>query len=239
MCIRDSRQVAALTLRAPFDGQVGQVQVPQGTSVVTNGPVLSVVDLSQFEIEMKVPESFARDLAIGMPAQITSNGAQFAGEIAAVSPEVVNGEVTARVRFADGKQPPGPVSYTHLDVYKRQRPARPRVRPQPALAAELDPAYGAVAQGRWGPAWMPGPSCFQRLRMARSTRAGIVGLADAASRLLPHLESIRAFARIHRPHAAFQYVDAVAAVRSRIACHRQRHRAWRARQPVRQPNETR
>lgn len=56
---------------------------------------------------MKVPESFARDLAIGMPAQITSNGTPFAGEIAAVSPEVVNGEVTARVRFADGKQPPG------------------------------------------------------------------------------------------------------------------------------------
>ena len=101
------RQVEALTLRAPFDGQVGQVQVPQGTQVVANGPVLSVVDLSRFEVEMKVPESFARDLGIGMPAQITSNGTGYAGEIAAVSPEVVNGEVTARVRFADGKQPPG------------------------------------------------------------------------------------------------------------------------------------
>ena len=56
---------------------------------------------------MKVPESFARDLGIGMPAQVTSNGAKYAAEIAAVSPEVVNGEVTARVRFADGKQPPG------------------------------------------------------------------------------------------------------------------------------------
>ncbi len=101
------RQVDALTLRAPFDGQVGQVQVPQGTQVATNGPVLSVVDLSRFEVEIKVPESFARDLGIGMPAQITSNGTGYAGEIAAVSPEVVNGEVTARVRFADGKQPPG------------------------------------------------------------------------------------------------------------------------------------
>ena len=105
--VEQRRQVDALTLRAPFDGQVGQVQVPQGTNVIANGPVLSVVDLSRFEVEMKVPESFARDLAIGMPAQITSNGTAFAGEIAAVSPEVVNGEVTARVRFAEGKQPPG------------------------------------------------------------------------------------------------------------------------------------
>lgn len=101
------RQVDALTLRAPFDGQVGQVQVPQGTQVAANGPLLSVVDLSRFEVEIKVPESFARDLGIGMPAQITANNGRFAGEIAAVSPEVVNGEVTARVRFADGKQPPG------------------------------------------------------------------------------------------------------------------------------------
>ncbi|MFN3311203.1 MAG: efflux RND transporter periplasmic adaptor subunit, partial [Thermomonas sp.] len=100
------RQVEALTLRAPFDGQVGQVQVPQGTQVAVNGPVLSVVDLSRFEVEIKVPESFARDLGIGMPAQITANNARYAGEISAVSPEVVNGEVTARVRFSRGQQPP-------------------------------------------------------------------------------------------------------------------------------------
>ncbi|WP_313400507.1 efflux RND transporter periplasmic adaptor subunit [Stenotrophomonas sp.] len=101
------RQVDALTLRAPFDGQVGQVQATQHTQVAANAPVLGVVDLSRFEIEIKVPESFARDLAIGMPAQLTSGSGQpFPGEIAAVSPEVVNGEVVARLRFSD-KQPPG------------------------------------------------------------------------------------------------------------------------------------
>jgi HlyD family secretion protein len=101
------RQVDALTLRAPFDGQVGQVQVAQRSNVGANAPVLSVVDLSKFEVEIKVPESFARDLAIGMPAQLTSgNGQPYPGAVSAVSPEVVNGEVTARLRFAD-KQPPG------------------------------------------------------------------------------------------------------------------------------------
>lgn len=101
------RQVDALTLRAPFDGQVGQVQATQHTQVIANAPVLGVVDLSKFEVEIKVPESFARDLAIGMPAQLTSGAGQpFPGEIAAVSPEVVNGEVVARLRFSD-RQPPG------------------------------------------------------------------------------------------------------------------------------------
>lgn len=101
------RQVDALTLRAPFDGQVGQVQIAQGTNVAANAPILGVVDLSQFEVEIKVPESFARDLGIGMPAEVTSVGKQWPAEISAVSPEVVNGEVNARLRFADGRQPPG------------------------------------------------------------------------------------------------------------------------------------
>ena len=101
------RQVGALTLRAPFDGQVGQVQIAQGTNVAINAPILGVVDLSEFEVEIRVPESFARDLAIGVPAQVTSQGQQYPAQVSAVSPEVVNGEVTARLRFDEGKQPPG------------------------------------------------------------------------------------------------------------------------------------
>ena len=100
------RQVDALTLRAPFDGQVGQVQVAQGTNVAINAPVLGVIDLSVFEVEIRVPESFARDLAIGVPAQVTSSGTRYAAKVAAVSPEVVNGEVTARLRFEQDQQPP-------------------------------------------------------------------------------------------------------------------------------------
>lgn len=100
------RQVDALTLRAPFDGQVGQLMIAQRANVAANAAVLSLVDLSVFEVEIRVPESFARDLGIGIPAEVTANGTVFAAAISAVSPEVVNGEVAARIRFAD-KQPPG------------------------------------------------------------------------------------------------------------------------------------
>lgn len=101
------RQVDLLTLRAPFDGQVGQVLIDQFTNVAANTGVLGVVDLSLFEVEIKVPESFARDLAIGMTAELSSGGgASFAATVSAVSPEVVNGEVNARLRFAD-EQPAG------------------------------------------------------------------------------------------------------------------------------------
>ncbi len=100
------RQVDALNLRAPFDGQVGQLMIAQRANVAANAAVLSVVDLSQFEVEIKVPESFARDLGIGVPAEIQGSNGIFAAAISAVSPEVINGEVAARLRFKD-KQPPG------------------------------------------------------------------------------------------------------------------------------------
>lgn len=100
------RQVEALTLRAPFDGQVGQIHVPQGTGVMANGAVLSVVDLSRFEVEIKVPESFARELEIGMPAEVGNGDRRGRAEVSAIAPEVVNGQVNARLRFAAGAQPP-------------------------------------------------------------------------------------------------------------------------------------
>lgn len=100
------RQVDALTVRAPFDGQVGQLFVAQRANVATNAAVLSVVDLGKFEVEIRVPESFARDLGIGVPAEVVGGGKTYTAEVAAVSPEVVNSEVAARVRFT-GQQPPG------------------------------------------------------------------------------------------------------------------------------------
>ena len=100
------RQVDALQLRAPFDGQVGQLMIAQRANVPANAPVLTLVDLSRFEVEIKVPESFARDLGIGVPAEVQAGGKTFAATISAVSPEVVNGEVSSRLRFSD-QQPPG------------------------------------------------------------------------------------------------------------------------------------
>ncbi len=100
------RQVEALAVRSPVDGQVGQVLVAQRASIAANEPVLSVVDLSAFEVEFRVPESFARDLGLGMPAEIRTPRGQHQAEVRAVSPQVVNGEVVGRLRFV-GSPPEG------------------------------------------------------------------------------------------------------------------------------------
>ena len=62
-----------------------------------------MVDLRELEVELPVPESFADDLRLGMAAEISYGGHKYAGKLRSVSPEVVNGQVMARVRFADDK----------------------------------------------------------------------------------------------------------------------------------------
>ncbi len=99
------RQVEALTLRAPFDGIVGQVHATQGATLGANAPILSVVDLHHLEVEIRVPESLARDLAVGMGATITGGGRRHPAQVSAVSPEVVKGEVVARIRFLRDAMP--------------------------------------------------------------------------------------------------------------------------------------
>ena len=97
------RQVDGLNVRSPVEGQVGQVQVADRASVAKDAALLTVVDLSALEVEIKVTESFARDLRPGMSADLEGGGHHWQGSVSGVSPEVVGGEVTARLRFGSEK----------------------------------------------------------------------------------------------------------------------------------------
>jgi HlyD family secretion protein len=105
LVVRDvARQQDELTLRSPVDGQVGQLFISERTNVAKDAKLLSVVDLTQLEVQMQVAESFARELQPGMPGEISGNGQVWKGRVSSVSPEVVNNEVAARLRF-DGALP--------------------------------------------------------------------------------------------------------------------------------------
>jgi len=93
------RQVDQLTIRSPVSGIVGDLLVVQKQAVSKDTPVMAVVDLTRFEIDVQVPESYADDLAVGMQAEVTQGSTRYAGELVAVSPEIVNNQVSGRVRF--------------------------------------------------------------------------------------------------------------------------------------------
>jgi len=93
------RQVDDLDVKSPVDGQVGQLFIAERATVAKDAQLLSVIDLSALEVEMQVPESYARELGIGMTGEISGNGNTWKGLVSAISPEVVNGQVGARLRF--------------------------------------------------------------------------------------------------------------------------------------------
>lgn len=95
------RQVGELIIASPVNGIIGNLAVEQKTNVAKNQPVLSVVDLTAFEVEVQISESYADDLAIGMQAEVRAGSDIFASTLVAVSPEIISNQVTGRVRFND------------------------------------------------------------------------------------------------------------------------------------------
>ena len=100
------RQVDNLAIKSPVNGIVGDLLVEQKNAVSRDTPVMAVVDLTRFEIDALIPESYADDLAIGMAAEVQVGGERYAGQLVAVSPEIVNNQVASRVRFV-GDGPTG------------------------------------------------------------------------------------------------------------------------------------
>ncbi len=98
------RQVARLTVRAPVAGMIGTMAVTEREAVAANQALMSVVDLTAFEVEASIAQSYAERLSPGMEAIVRVGDTQFAGRLRAISPEVTNNSVLARIRF-DGQTP--------------------------------------------------------------------------------------------------------------------------------------
>jgi HlyD family secretion protein len=100
------RRVDELSVRSPVDGMVANLAAAEKANVAENAPLLTVVDLSAFEIEFQIADVYARDITAGMEAEVSLDGREYKGVVTAISPEVRSGQVTGRVKFA-GEQPPG------------------------------------------------------------------------------------------------------------------------------------
>ena len=96
-------RVAELEVRAPVDGMVANLAQLEKTLVAANAPLLTVVDLSAFEVEFQVAETYAGEIKPGMAAEITVDGRDVPGTVTAISPEVRQSQVTGRVKFNGGQ----------------------------------------------------------------------------------------------------------------------------------------
>jgi HlyD family secretion protein len=95
------RQVAVLTIRSPADGLVSRREVAERDAVTRGQALLGVVDLSEFEIEIQIPESYADEIGPQTAAVIKYDNVDFTGRVTRVSPEVTGSQVRGLVRFGE------------------------------------------------------------------------------------------------------------------------------------------
>lgn len=100
------RQVDELTVRSPVDGLVSRVMVNDRDAVTEGQPLVMVVDLSAFEIEVMIPENYADEIGPDTEAAITYDGREYPGAVKSVSPEVEGSRVRGVVVFS-GQAPAG------------------------------------------------------------------------------------------------------------------------------------
>ncbi len=100
------RLVSELNITAPVSGIIGAWLVEQKAAVATNQALMTVVDLSAFQVEVDIPESYADDIGIGMQVNVNYNGQKYGASVISIAPEVENSVVKGRVSFTT-KTPSG------------------------------------------------------------------------------------------------------------------------------------
>lgn len=100
------RLVRELNIKAPVSGIVGSWAVEQKSAVSLNQPLLTIVDLSAFQVEIEIPESYSDALGLGMLVKVNYNAKEYDASVVSISPEVTNNIVKGRVAFSS-TPPPG------------------------------------------------------------------------------------------------------------------------------------
>ena len=93
------RRVSELDIKSPVTGIVGNLLVENKDAVARNQPLVTVVDLTAFEVDVQVPDSYASSLEPGLDAEVSHQGRTYPATLVSISPEVINSQITAKVRF--------------------------------------------------------------------------------------------------------------------------------------------
>jgi HlyD family secretion protein len=104
-----AREVDALHVRPGVDGILQVVPVDVGQQVMPGTNLARVVNPSKLMAEIKVPETQAKDVRIGLRAIVDTHNGLVPGRVTRIDPSVQNGTVTVDVTFdaslPDGSRP--------------------------------------------------------------------------------------------------------------------------------------
>ncbi len=93
------KQQAALSVRAGISGVLTELPHQVGEHVAPGTTLAKVVQPDQLKASLKIPETQARDIQIGQPAEIDTHNGIIPGKVTRIDPAVQNGTVTVDVEL--------------------------------------------------------------------------------------------------------------------------------------------
>lgn len=99
-------QVGRLSVRAGIAGVLQSVAVEPGQQIAPGAALARVADPGRLKAELRIPETQARDLSVGLAALIDTRNGKVAGKVARIDPAVTQGTVLVDVRL-EGELPRG------------------------------------------------------------------------------------------------------------------------------------
>jgi multidrug resistance efflux pump len=100
------QQIASMQVRSPQDGVLQELPVELGQWVQSGAILAKVVQPGRLKAVLRIPETQARDLALGQPASVDTHNGVVAGHVVRIDPAAQNGTVTVDVAL-DGPLPRG------------------------------------------------------------------------------------------------------------------------------------
>lgn len=91
------RQVDSLKVEAGISGVLQEIAVEVGQRVSPGTTLARVADPTRLKAELRIPETQAKDVQVGLPAEIDTRNGVVGGEVIRVDPAVQEGTVTVDV----------------------------------------------------------------------------------------------------------------------------------------------
>lgn len=99
-------QVASMTVRAGADGVLKELSLEVGQWVMPGMNLAVVVQPGRLKGVLRIPETQAKDVVLGLPATIDTRNGLVSGRVMRIDPAVQNGTVAVDIEL-EGQLPPG------------------------------------------------------------------------------------------------------------------------------------
>lgn len=94
-----AQQVEELTVRAGTEGILQRLPLEEGQQVRSGEQLAQVADPTKLKATVRIPETQAKDILIGQPAEVDTRNGIIQGEVARINPTVSGGTVDVDIRL--------------------------------------------------------------------------------------------------------------------------------------------